>query len=232
MRVVVGDFHVPYHSDNCLNLLLKFGKKHRISEIVLGGDFMDFYAISSFNRNPDRINALQKEVDLGIDILKKLKSITKNIIYVQGNHEERLRKYLWTKAPELASLRSLKFETLMKLKKLDITYIEDQIVLDGVLITHGDMTSKYSSYTARGMFEKVGTTLIFGHTHKGGVYYKTDTRGTNVSYENFCMCSLEPEWIRNPNWQQGFSVLTDGYVQQIYIKDGKKLMYGNKVIKQ
>jgi len=33
---------------------------------------------------------------------------------------------------------------------------------------------------------------------------KTDVRGPHVAYENFCLCSLQPEWTQNPNWQQGF----------------------------
>ena len=31
--------------------------------------------------------------------------------------------------------------------------------------------------------------------------------GIHAAYENFCLCSLKPEYAQHPNWQHGFSVV-------------------------
>jgi hypothetical protein len=47
------------------------------------------------------------------------------------------------------------------------------------------------------------------------------------------MCSLDPDWITNPNWQQGFSIITfeDGgryFVEQIPVMKNK-FIYGGRI---
>ena len=101
---------------------LEFCKDEQPDIIVLNGDIVDFYELSSFDKNPQRLFNLQDEIDQCRNFLRKLRFVCKSskIVYILGNHEDRLRKVLWKDAKSLSSLRSLKFEELLGLEKLKI----------------------------------------------------------------------------------------------------------------
>lgn len=87
------------------------------------------------------------------------------------------------------------------------------------------MVRKFSGYTARGELEKHDSSGISGHTHRGGVYYYKTPERYLAWFESFCLCDLNPEYVQEPNWQQGFLY---GYVEKdsfavtpIPIVDGK-----------
>lgn len=74
-----------------------------IDEIVLLGDYADFYSVSRHGKSPDLPNMLAKEIESvneGLDQLDKLWPKAKKI-YLEGNHEFRLESYLCDKAPAL-----------------------------------------------------------------------------------------------------------------------------------
>ena len=75
---------------------------------------------------------------------------------------------------------------------------------------------------------------MIGHTHRLGIYYRTNAKGTHAAYENGCLCRLDPEYVQDPDWQQGLSVVRVGEkgffnVQQVPIINRNFMMYGNKV---
>ena len=58
--------------------------------------------------DPSRRLSLQDDLDLTRCILREIKdSSNAKIFMCAGNHEDRLRLYLWNKAPELSELRAL-----------------------------------------------------------------------------------------------------------------------------
>jgi len=100
------------------------------------------------------------------------------------------------------------------------------------MFTHGHVVRKHSAYTARAMAEEFGT-VTFGHTHRLGMHYKRDGRGSIVATENGCLCAMDPEYISGiANWQQGFTIITqiDGMssYEQVNIIDGKAIFRGRK----
>ena len=155
--------------------------------------------------------------------------------WLDGNHEIRLLKYLWSSSPALASLRCLTIPELFRLDDYRIDYLpyeQGLMVNDIFLILHGDIASIHSGYTAKRMYEKHGGCGISGHCHRGGSFYKRDRFGTWGWWENFCLCHLNPDYVKNPNWVQGFSLVHfQGHrfwVEQIPIID-HSLMYGGRV---
>ena len=101
------------------------------------------------------------------------------------------------------------------------------------MVTHGDLVLKHSGQSAKAHFEKYGTSILHGHTHRLGIYYKRDVRGIHAAYENGCLCRLDPEYAIHPNWHHGFSMVQveEGgffYVEQIPILNRKTLFYGGK----
>lgn len=224
--IVLSDIHFPYHDDKALKAVYKFLDQHPINSIILNGDILDFYDVSSFDKDPDRINSLQKEIDLAQKFFKKLRDLSPDsrIVFVKGNHCSRLERYL-KKHPELYSLEALKLPNLLGLDKFNIEYKDKGFKLGSLKIIHGDMVRKFSGYTARGELEKHDSSGISSHTHRGGVYYYRTPERYLAWFESFCLCDLNPFYVSEPNWQQGFLY---GYIEKdsfavtpIPIVDGK-----------
>ena len=100
--VQLTDLHVPYHDEKSLAGVYDLLDNIRPHQIVITGDFYDFYKISKFNKDPLNDKTLQYELDEGRKILKVLKELCPEIHFIEGNHEKRLKKYIWAEAPALA----------------------------------------------------------------------------------------------------------------------------------
>lgn len=175
------------------------------------GDIIDFYAISRFVKDPERVNKLQEEIDETANILKQIRQVNPSavIVYVKGNHEYRLQKYLWSTAKEVSSLRDLTVPQLLGLRHLDIMYNEQgRLQHYGIVVKHGSVVRKFSGYSARAEFEKTGRSGVSGHTHRANVYYQANDGGEFAWMECGCMCSLQQEYLEGekPNWMQGWGV--------------------------
>jgi len=207
----VPDIHAPYQDNNAIRAMIAFGKEFNPDRIFLMGDVIDFYALSSFSKDPIRALKLQKEIDEAVSVLRIIrKEFPKaRIEFVKGNHEHRLQKYLWNKASELSGLRNLTVPTLLKLDELNIIYHEiGRTKYRGKVIKHGNIIRKFSAYTAKGELESTGISGFSGHTHRAGMYFQTNEGGKHFWYEFGCLCKLKAEYMEGkiPNWQQGFGI--------------------------
>jgi len=234
---VLQDTHNPFQDQRVLREVELFLGEFQPDMVIYPGDLNDFYLLSKFNKNPERASRLQEDLDSTTNMFKRHRAILPNARMIQedGNHEDRLRKYLWGNSDALSSLRCLKVENLFDLKDSGVEHIpyEEGVLFNGnFMVTHSDLIRAHSSYTAKGMSDKHGGSGIHGHSHRLGSYYKRDRFGTYGWWENGCLCTLNPDWIQNPNWQQGFSVITfigkRFWVEPIPI-NGRKFIYGGRV---
>jgi len=188
---------------------------------IAGSDGVDFYSLSSFDKNPERILSLQSELDSWLYSQRSWLDASPGakVYFLIGNHEDRLRRWLW-KHPELSSLSALSIESMFSFKELGIKLADKEglevNVHDKLIITHGSMVRKWSSYTARGELEKrrYSISVMSGHTHRGGRFFTTVRGRLCEALECFCLCSLEPEYTYAPDWQQGivFATMKKDYV--------------------
>ena len=224
--VVLSDIHFPYQDDKALKAVYKFLEQHPVDTIILNGDILDFYDVSSFDKDPSRINSLQKEIDMANKFFLKLRKLhSGRIVFIAGNHDgDRLERYL-KKHPELYSLNALKIDKLLNLDEYNINFYRDEFRLGTLKIIHGDIVRKFSAYTARAELEKHDTSGISGHSHRLSCYYYRTPERYLAWYESGCLCRLDPEYIKSPNWSQG---ILYGYVEKdsfavtpIPIVDGK-----------
>lgn len=174
--IVLSDIHFPYQDDKALKAVYKFLEQHPVDTIVLNGDILDFYDVSSFDKDPSRINSLQKEIDMANKFFSQLrKRHSGRIIFIGGNHDaDRLERYL-KKHPELYSLNALKIDRILNLNEYGIDFYRDEFRLGSLKIIHGDMVRKFSAYTARGELEKHDTSGISGHCFSEDVEVLTPT---------------------------------------------------------
>lgn len=234
---VIGDTHNPHQDNKTVELINKFLTDIQPDYLVYNGDINDFYQVSVFDKDPNRLGRLQDDLDVTtamFDEHSRLLPDTKKI-FVEGTHEHRWFKYLRQNAPALAHLRSTSISELYRLSEFDMTYVPFEqgiLINNSFLILHGDVVSKHSSYTAKRQHESNGGNGMCNHTHRGGSYYLRDRFGTWGWWENFCLCSLNPDWISFPNWCQGFSLVhfkeERFWVEQVPIV-GHAFIYGGEL---
>jgi UDP-2,3-diacylglucosamine pyrophosphatase LpxH len=208
--IFLSDLHVPFEQKKSLKVVDSFMSWFKPDKIYLMGDIVDFYAVSSFDKDPERITSLQEDINKAHKILKGIRACNPkaDIMYIEGNHEHRLQKYLW-KHPEISSLDALSITNLLMLTELKIAYVNqfESFKYHKFLVEHGSVVRQQSAYTARAMLEKRGMSGISGHTHRMGAHYLTNMSGSYAWFENGCLCDLHPEYVvGQPNWMNGFSI--------------------------
>jgi predicted phosphodiesterase len=239
--VVLSDIQIPFQDQKVLDLVTDFVRDLKPHGVILNGDITDSYRLSRFTKNPftedpiNRNDLVQEQREAG-RLLKKLEKAPEKW-WLGGNHEDRLRKYIWDKAPEFAGLSELTFPKLFHLSDYGFKWKEygGHLDLGKLMVTHGSLVSKHSGQSGRAHMEKYGTSILVGHTHRLGVYYRRDVRGVHAAYENGCLCQLNPSYDHHPDWQQGFSVVHTfdhgGFnVQQVPILHRRGFFYGNTVV--
>jgi predicted phosphodiesterase len=207
----VSDIHAPYQDNTAIRAMIAFAKEFKPDRIILMGDVIDFYALSSFSKDPIRALKLQKELDEAVSVLRIIRREfpKAKIDFLKGNHENRLQRFLWNKASELSGLRNLTLPNLLKFDELNIIYHSTgRMKYRGKVVKHGNIVRKYSAYTARGELDSTGISGFSVHTHRAGVHFQTNEGGKHFWYEFGCLCKLNAEYMegKTPNWQQAFGI--------------------------
>ena len=211
--LIVGDTHIPFQDGPTLACVEKFWDNFKPDLEIYNGDCTDFYSISPFDQNPSRLFSLQDELDMVRGWLAKraIRNASAKRIYIEGNHEDRLRRWLWRHGPDLQSLRALDVGELLGLNELGFAHLTYMSAVDvlGFVVEHGYKASKtrsvYRMNVAKLMAQEKGTSGLCNHTHGLGTYYWTDLRGTHSYRENGSLCRQDLEYAPNPPWQWGFT---------------------------
>jgi len=130
------------------------------------GDMADFYKISRFPKSPLREENFDAEVDSvnqGLDEIDSLSSLSRKI-FIEGNHEHRLTRYLQEKAPELFSF--VNTQKLFKLEERGYEFVpyRESIKVGKLWITHDVGTAgRYSVFRAADTFQHP---VVMAHTHR------------------------------------------------------------------
>jgi predicted phosphodiesterase len=248
--LIISDLHIPDVNREALEAIYEFIPDFRPHYLVINGDFLNCTTISNFDPDPYYDVQLSDELDEGREILHKLDDIcfrsnTQNkMIFIHGNHEARLLKYLSRNAKALAKLKiggeyALSFKHLLGFKDLEIDsfeYGDCYPVGESVVIEHGDMARSKAGYTATGMLEKRGISGISGHTHRAGMIMKKRGKNLNFWIEQGCLCNLNPtpRYIAQPDWQNAFAigyhdVKNDVFYPELINMFDSQFVYGGKL---
>ena len=232
IEIVFNDVHVPEHDRKAWNLLLAVIRNVQPDIVTCLGDMLDCYTISKFQQDPARKYRLSHEIAIARTMLAEVEGAAPHsqLIFHGGNHEDRLRKYVWGCCPNLASLPELSWPILLHLDPERWTYIpyETPFKIGPLWHHHGDIIRQKSGYTAHALMEKVGGNAICGHTHRLAHIHRTTWTGHCGAWENGCLCKLKANYVTGtPDWQQGFSIVTYAKsrqrfrVEQLHIHKGK-----------
>jgi predicted phosphodiesterase len=214
--VILPDIHAPFHDPKAIELTCKIIELIKPTTVIYLGDNVDWHQISKFDKDPDRILTIQAEVDSFHSVDRSIMSAAGRHVkryYLLGNHEDRLRRY-HSAHPEVCKIRGLQFDSLLGLGPSqriipNLQLVENEINWrDRFIAKHGKVVSKWSAWSAQKEHMAEHRNGISGHTHRAGEYYMTQRGRTQKWTESGCLCSLNPTYMSNPNWQQA---VTAGY---------------------
>lgn len=161
----IPDSHIPYHDQKAWDLMMRAARVLKPDGIIILGDFADFYAVSSHSKNPNRRNDLEYEVSATKEKLAELDKLgAKRKVYICGNHEERLERYLSDKAPAL--FNTVKIPEVLGLAQRGWAYVpyRRHYKLGKLHLTHDTGTAGQNAHrTTMGVYQ--GSAII-GHTHR------------------------------------------------------------------
>lgn len=245
VTIVGGDTHFPYQDDKAIEVFLSVIEDIRPERIILNGDIADVLALNRFSKDPSKALQLQEEIDQTKDFLKSVSKLASRrgkedsqVQWILGNHELRWMKFLNDKAPVFAYLDKLEFEAIYDTRELGIEVVRPKggsgayTKVGLVSVGHFDHVRKHSGWTAKALVESRFETVVQGHVHRLGEFYVTTAHGVYAGFEGGCLCDLTPEYVTDPNWQQGFTVITQlensnrFYVQLVPILGGECLFNG------
>lgn len=214
MRVLfASDIHFPYESVEAWNLFLGLVPALAPDRIVLGGDVVDFYAVSHFLTDPLRRFSIQDDIDHAVKQLLRLRKAAPDarIDFFQGNHELRLQKYLFSKAAELSGLRCLTLPELLQFSKLEVKqWVEtnQKYKIGRLWLLHGDQVVSSQINPARQLAQRLHVHALCGHVHKFSHHSDHGLGGKERgAWTNGCLCMLNPEYAYNPQWANGFTLI-------------------------
>lgn len=236
-EINISDLHIPYHDPHAWQLTLGIVSLVKPTKVNILGDALDFYQLSTFDKDPKQLEngRLQEDFDQWFRMARDLQRAAPDackFTFLPGNHEDRLRRYL-NRNPELYGLRALELPSLMRLDELGIEYFESEVeIIPGLLVgKHGEVVRKDSGYSARGELEreKYAISTITGHTHRLGTHYARTRLRVVKAHENGCLCLLNPEYVKNPNWQQGLTITTHFGGELFHVADVPFLNQGERI---
>lgn len=159
-----SDVHVPVEDKIVVKNWLNWCKDFDPDYVILGGDIIDCESVSSHGGNP-KPPTLVEEMAAGNKFLDAVQTVNKRakIIYLEGNHEDRLKRYLANNAPTLDGITTLPKE--LHLKERGIEWHEYGAVVEiGKLgFTHGTF---HGVHFAQKHLQHYGCSLVVGHTHR------------------------------------------------------------------
>ena len=212
-RRVLGlfDVHVPFHSIEALTTAIEFGLDKRIDTVFIGGDLLDFYSLSSFEKDPRR-RSFREEIDTAKQLLEVLRREFPDarIFYQLGNHEERFERYMRVKAPELLDMDQWRLSEILECDRLGIEIIDGKRVakLGQLNIVHGHEFGRGGASSsvnpARGLFNRSKTSTICGHHHQTSEHTEPNLNGELTrTWSVGCLCELSPDYRPINRWNHG-----------------------------
>ena len=210
-ELVIADIHIPFHDPLAVESALFYAERQGVDLIVILGDLVDFYKISTFLKNPSK-KSVGEEIKQAKDFLKDLRQRFKNakIIYKEGNHEFRLQRYLMKNAPEIYNLVDNLLQVSLELKDLNIEYVIEPFRVGKLWHLHGHERpggSYNPEYITNVMWKYIHDHFIVGHYHRTQekVYKRIDGKNYWGGAVGYLAKNLEYATLNN--WTQGFAII-------------------------
>jgi len=159
-----------------MRLVHKTIRKIRPDILCVLGDFADFYSVSSHDKDPSRRLTLADEIKAvrqELSRFEKMKIPRK--IFISGNHENRLERYIASKAPELFGF--VRIPELFELLPNGWEYVpyKSHIMLGRLAVSHDYGAAGQTAH--RTASQRLSSPVVIGHTHRAGTVSRRNLNG-------------------------------------------------------
>lgn len=233
---IISDAHWPFHDlrqDSSGDFYgayltaIEWLREQNIGTLLLNGDMLDCYNLSTH----EKLEAKREwawELDVARTMLKHLREFFGDkvrIVYREGNHEERLKRYLATKAKELHG--TIFFDELLKMREHGVEWVHerDKITAGKLWIDHGhEWFGGGGVNPARNYRMKAVDNVMVGHVHKTSTdLFRKPLDGSFIAgWSVGCLCDLNPRYAPRNNWNHGVAL--------VELEEGGNFTVHNKVI--
>ncbi len=215
--LIIPDCHIPYHDQRAYNLMLEVAQDlPDLQEIVILGDYADFYAVNSHGKHPkynqvlmDEVSQVRKELELLSNMFPKARRV-----FISGNHEYRLERYIYDRAPDLFGV--VDTPTILQLDDLGWEFVPYQSnqkhsVMGSHLYARHEPIGG-GVHAASSTVDKAGCSMIFGHVHRIQQYRKVfidgqDHLGACVGWLGNKDHDVMQYVKSHAQWQLGFGIV-------------------------
>jgi len=240
--IFLSDIHFPYEDKKALAMAMDIIKDQKLSSddsIIIGGDLVDYYPISSFN--PDLTNSnIDIELFEAQNWLNELRKIAPNptIYFFEGNHEERMQKKILSSCTSLAPFlkNKLSIKELLELKKFNVRKVNTPFTMNKKLYyLHGHEKKGFITpkHIANVHLSYYNRNVIVGHHHRFDMMITTELDGSLLGgWCNGCLADLSrmPDGLYSSfdNTQRGITVIYEksnhlfSVVQHLFIPNKQK----------
>lgn len=188
---------VPTHDEEAINIALKVIEDLQPSMIVCVGDNIDFPEFSKYRLTPAYHATTQASLDRASLLAAQLRAAAPKarIVWLAGNHEERLPNYILDNAKAAFGLKNgntpksfpvLSVPSLCGFDVYKVEYIPgypagEFWINDNIKVIHGTKC-KTGANTAHAYLRDEKVSVIYGHIHRIETAYKTrkDSKGAST----------------------------------------------------
>jgi hypothetical protein len=212
--LVLPDVHIPYHNDEALAAAIEEGRKAEVDCVLLNGDVLDCHMLSKFEKDPEA-RSFKDERQTAKHFLAYLRQEfpTQRIIYRDGNHEDRLLRYVMAKAPELYDETILSIPALLNLGEWEIEHVTHKrtIYLGKLPVLHGhEFAAGFIPPVnpARGAFLRAKQSVVVSHHHRTSEHTETALDGSIITtWSTGCLSDLHPQYSPYNSWNHGAAII-------------------------
>jgi hypothetical protein len=229
-----GDL-IPTHDRRAIDLAEQIAAEAQPDRIVDIGDCLDFASISDYLEPPTMKRLLEPAyTECAVDTARIAEAAqpSEGVIFLEGNHDERLQETMQAEAPELWGLRDvdgiqagdpplMSLPGLMNFSRHGWTFVggypDAELRLnDGLICRHGNTARSKSGMTVKKILQDQTAehSTVIGHIHRresaSYTNWKGDRARTFFAACFGCLCRTDGimEGVKaRQNWQQGLALL-------------------------
>jgi hypothetical protein len=234
--IVYGDTHFPHEDNAALSILYKVHEELKPERSIGNGDITDLLPLSAYPRDYRIQASLLEEQEKALQHWNTLAGIGASwgiqLLETEANHsgngrESRFARWISDNANsgmramlELPQVRAaFDYANLFHPNTAKVELVDNFIIADDLLITHGALARKGGGNTARAHSDAWLASVMHSHTHRAGTSHRripamgSRAEGVIRSFEIGCMCNLNPSYgsISVPaDWSNAFAIITEG----------------------